>query len=144
MKKAWVLSYPMSAQRRLWSDWADARTDLGIRWAQSFCWFCHKAAHLYPLRFVSIEVDPVQRSYGNKHQTIKPLGPLLFQVSAHTGLYPSSNQGILSTSFHISLYMSRDMTKPTKCVRPEKIQISLGIHQSDQSLRCWHEETLGP
>ena len=24
MKKPWVLSYPMSAQRRLWSDWADA------------------------------------------------------------------------------------------------------------------------
>ena len=23
MKKAWVLSYPFSAQRRLWSDWAD-------------------------------------------------------------------------------------------------------------------------
>ena len=22
-KKAWVLSYPLSAQRRLWSDWAD-------------------------------------------------------------------------------------------------------------------------
>ena len=25
MKKAWVLSYPLSAQRRLWSDWADTR-----------------------------------------------------------------------------------------------------------------------
>ena len=24
MKKAWVLSYPLRAQRRLWSDWADA------------------------------------------------------------------------------------------------------------------------
>ena len=24
MKKAWVLSYPLSAQRRLWPDWADA------------------------------------------------------------------------------------------------------------------------
>ena len=23
MKKAWVLSYPLSAQRRRWSDWAD-------------------------------------------------------------------------------------------------------------------------
>ena len=23
-KKAWVLSYPLSAQRKLWSDWADA------------------------------------------------------------------------------------------------------------------------
>ena len=25
MKKAWVHSYPLSAQQRLWSDWADAR-----------------------------------------------------------------------------------------------------------------------
>ena len=24
MKKAWVLTYPLSAHRRLWSDWADA------------------------------------------------------------------------------------------------------------------------
>ena len=33
IKKAWVLSYPLSAQRRLWSDWADAKTDLNLRWA---------------------------------------------------------------------------------------------------------------
>ena len=46
MKKGWVLSYPLSAQRRLirlgrcpgWSE-----SSLG---AQSFCWFCHEAAHL--------------------------------------------------------------------------------------------------
>ena len=36
MKKAWVLSYPLSAQRILWSE-----SSLG---AQSFCWFCHEAA----------------------------------------------------------------------------------------------------
>ena len=43
MKKAWALSYPLSAQRRLWSDWADtqpdwsdwvdAQPDLSLRWA---------------------------------------------------------------------------------------------------------------
>ena len=48
MKKAWVLSYPLSAQRRLWSDWADgcpgwSESSLG---AQSFCWFCHEAAQI--------------------------------------------------------------------------------------------------
>ena len=36
MKKAWVLSYPFSAQRRLWSDWPDAQADLSLRWAH-----CH-------------------------------------------------------------------------------------------------------
>ena len=35
MKKAWVLSYPFSAQRRLWSDSADAQADLSLRWAHS-------------------------------------------------------------------------------------------------------------
>ena len=35
MKKAWVLSYLLSAQRRLWSGWADAQADLSLRWAHS-------------------------------------------------------------------------------------------------------------
>ena len=35
MKKARVLSYPLSAQRRLWSDWVDAQADLSLRWAHS-------------------------------------------------------------------------------------------------------------
>ena len=46
MKKAWVLSYPLSAQRRLWSDWADAQADLSLRWAHThfvgfvMSWLC--------------------------------------------------------------------------------------------------------
>ena len=35
MKTAWVLSYQLSTQRRLWSDWADAQADLSLRWVQS-------------------------------------------------------------------------------------------------------------
>ena len=35
MKIAWVLSYPLSAQRRLWSDWVDAQADVSLRWAHS-------------------------------------------------------------------------------------------------------------
>ena len=34
-KKAWILSYPLSAQQRLWSDWADAQADLSFRWVHS-------------------------------------------------------------------------------------------------------------
>ena len=36
MKKAWVLSYPLSARRRLWSDWADAQANLSLRSAHSY------------------------------------------------------------------------------------------------------------
>ena len=35
MKKSWVLSYPVSAHRRLWSGWADAKVDLSLRWEYS-------------------------------------------------------------------------------------------------------------
>ena len=38
MKTPWALSYPLSAlsaQRRLWSDWADAQADLSLRWANT-------------------------------------------------------------------------------------------------------------
>ena len=35
MKKAWVLSYPLSTQQRLWSNWADAWADLSLRWVHS-------------------------------------------------------------------------------------------------------------
>ena len=46
MKKTWVLSYPLNAQRRLirlggcpgWSE--------SLLCAHSFCWFCHVAAHM--------------------------------------------------------------------------------------------------
>ena len=36
MKKAWVLSYPLSTHRRLRSDWVVAQADLSLRWAH-----CH-------------------------------------------------------------------------------------------------------
>ena len=35
MKKAWVLSYLLSVQRRLWSDWVDAQADVSLRWAHN-------------------------------------------------------------------------------------------------------------
>ena len=34
-KKAWILSYPLNAQRRLRSDWADAQADLSLHWAHT-------------------------------------------------------------------------------------------------------------
>ena len=48
MKKAWILSYPLSSQRRLWSDWVDAQAGLSLRWAHMpFCWFSHEAAQMF-------------------------------------------------------------------------------------------------
>ena len=48
MKKHWALNYLLSAQWRLWSDWADAQADLSFHWAHTpFCWFCFVAAHVF-------------------------------------------------------------------------------------------------
>ena len=45
-----VLSYPLSAQQRLWSDWVDAQADLSLRKAHMpLCWFCHEVAQMYLL-----------------------------------------------------------------------------------------------
>ena len=64
IKKPWVLSYLLSAQRRLWSDWADAQADLSLHWAHTFCWFCHIAAQLlyYILSFADNRLESHQYS----------------------------------------------------------------------------------
>ena len=55
-KKVWVLSYPLSAQRRLWSDWADAQADLSLRWAH-----CHFVGNV--MRRL------IFKGVGDRHQT---------------------------------------------------------------------------
>ena len=43
MKKSWVLSYPLSAQRRLWTHWANTQADRSLLWAHShFVWVVMK------------------------------------------------------------------------------------------------------
>ena len=57
MKKLWDLSYSLSAQRRLWSDWADAQADLSLRWANTpFVGFYHVVAHIIPSSVIDFSV----------------------------------------------------------------------------------------
>ena len=59
MKKAWVLGYPLSAQRRLirlggcpgWSE-----SSLG---AHSLCWFCHVTAHIFVWGCLKPRINPM-------------------------------------------------------------------------------------
>ena len=54
LKEPWVFGYPLSTQRRLRSDWADAQAVLSLRWVHlSFSWFCRAMAH----KCFVIEVD---------------------------------------------------------------------------------------
>ena len=46
----WVAKDPsfLHAESEDWSDWADAQSDLSLRWAHMpVCWFCHEAAHSF-------------------------------------------------------------------------------------------------
>ena len=64
--------------------------------------------------------------------------------------YGMSINSKLSTSHHLNWFSVMSaldllMTKPTKChVRPAKTQSAWVSAQSDQSLPCPHEESLGP
>ena len=58
MKKAWFLSYPLSAQWRLWSDWADAQADLSLRWAHNhFVGFVMRRLKLLRIILVLLIID---------------------------------------------------------------------------------------
>ena len=48
MKKPWVLSFPLGAQQRHWSNCTDLQADLSLCWMHmSFCWFCRAVAKIY-------------------------------------------------------------------------------------------------
>ena len=57
MKRAWVLSYPLSTQWRLWSDWAH----------RSFCWLCHEAAHISFSGFIRFDFTEIGNQKGPAH-----------------------------------------------------------------------------
>ena len=62
MKKAWILSYPLSAQRRLWSDWADAQADLSLRLVHIHCVSFVMRQLLHHLRAFANNVDPEKKT----------------------------------------------------------------------------------
>ena len=66
LKKHWVLNYLLSAQWKLWSDWADAQADLSLSCAHMlFCWFCHAAAHI-----VTTAVQQTLLNYTGKSRNV--------------------------------------------------------------------------
>ena len=119
MKKAWVLCYPLSAQQRLWSDWTDAQADLSLRWTHShFVGFVMSRLQWLSFLLSIILVSEVWFAFASYTKHCWYTAPNLLNIK--------------------TLNLSREVTG-----RPAKTQVSLGI-QSDQSLRCPHEESLGP
>ena len=154
MKKVWVLSYPLSAQRRLWSDWAHAQADLSLRWTHMpFCCFCHEAAHLrsgiwnlslylnsYSLQLHTVKTVPLYLQSSIRVRTIKKkkekqifVGLFYISDPKITFVGKFNQENIQCIIYDISRWgvcslRRYGMTKATKWpVRPVKTQISLGI-----------------
>ena len=82
LKQNWVLSYPLSAQRRLRSDWADAQADLSLRWSQnSLCSFCHEVVqvasssslymqHIYISSLFTFRIEPNMKSFSHANNIV--------------------------------------------------------------------------
>ena len=79
MKKARVLSYPLSAQRRFWSDWADAQADLSLCWAHS-----HIVGFVMSRFIWSLYTIKLQHTV-YRWTEMSSLGLLLFWVFLNTG-----------------------------------------------------------
>ena len=112
MKKALVLSYPKSAQRRLWSDWADAQADLSLR--------CDQTGQMPRLIwiFAGRTLILLILSRGGSYY--------LCMSTPFTGMYGKQQNKL-----------SRLMTKPTKWVcAQQRLRSAWASAQSDQSLRC--------
>ena len=86
LKKPWVLSYPLSAQRRLWSDWADAQADLSLRWAHThFVGFVMSWLNSYNRILTTISKEGISRGEEWTQQLTKQWEK--FVVYVHIMLY---------------------------------------------------------
>ena len=93
MEKDWVLNYPLGAQRRLWSDWADAQADLSLRWAHNhIVGFVMRRLICFLLLLSSVHknakpsppADPKRKPFPNRayFAIVQPL----FYIAFHTWL----------------------------------------------------------
>ena len=63
MRKPWVISCPLNAQRRLWSDWADAQADLSLHWAHT---------HFVGFVMSRLTYDPCYHVASRQHSSLIP------------------------------------------------------------------------
>ena len=113
IKKAWVLSYPLSAQWRLPSDWVDAQADMSLCWVHChFVDFCH---------------------FSVTFSLMKDFGSLRVQTQQFLWHFYQGDQD--SSQLCLKLKTEKNKTN----MRPGKTQISLSIRPvwSESSLCAW-------
>ena len=128
MKKAWVLSYPLSAQRRLWSDWADAQADLSLRWAHTHLLLSCCGSNKDAENLLSSFISEVGLPYMQLHDLLTNTDSMAFRAL------------VLYTSVSMLNEPPHDKTNKMT-VHPAKTQISQGIRPvwSESSLSAWRK-----
>ena len=64
MKKHLVLSYPVSAQWKLWSDWADVQADLSLCWVHGHLVFLCGGSYITQFHLQSIHLCMDKTGFG--------------------------------------------------------------------------------
>ena len=148
MKKAWVLSYLLSAQQRLWSDWSDAQADLSLRRAHThFVGFVmSQFIYMYMLSFL-IGMKYVTCCVFQKYLMILIKGLCTGQsclpkadIVTFTAMMKSAKRpqnirytenGSYSFNHHTIIILSLWTDRSRQTVYPQILQ-----EQSDQGLHC--------
>ena len=126
LRSAWILSYPLNAQRRLWSDWANAQADLSLRWAHS-----HFVGFVMRRLILSFRLT-IAGSLA--HRGLTSLFPLALAISvSYEPLSPFHH----SDSNWIYNNWAASWQNQKITVHPAKTQINLGIRPVwSESLLC--------
>ena len=126
IKKAWVLSYPLSAQRGLWSDWEMPR----LIWV-----FVGGIGH-----FVGFIMWRLILFFEilSQESIFSPGINFIPKINFLTGMYKLTS---VSTTAHYKKHKPRHDKTNKMFVRPAKTQISLGIRPvwSESSLSAWRK-----
>ena len=113
MKKARVLSYPSSTQRRLWSDWADAQADLSVCWAHThfvgfvmsqlafpiFCFVCTCSLVFFCIKIKKSFIH--QCNFGGKWLKCRLAG---------RGLLANTNPAKTQNSMHLCAFLTESLS----------------------------------
>ena len=116
MRKVWALSYPLCAQRRLWSDWADAQADRSFRWAQML----------------------VLSLGGSDIFSIRPCNPFTIDIKCTFWFWRNSVSICHCVFFLLSVSSWTSMYKVLKPLRKYISSASLSAEWTDCELCLWH------
>ena len=123
MKKVWVLSDPLSAQRRFWSDWADAQADLSLPWVHS--------------HFVGFVMR--QLIYGYKMDQRNSIWSMLGCLKITGIIIWASSWENLSSGFATRVDSNRP-AQPQKLARVMKLPTSeISYYLGSEQQRCWSD-----